>query len=123
VLLLLTLSLLSAADIRYRTIPKRVNLLAIGIIVIKGDLVVALWAIILFLTYCAIFLLFKNSIGFGDVRLAPIAANASDLITPLAIHGLAWTLAGLFVISKRGVEKSLPFAPFFALSMLSVPHL
>lgn len=81
------------------------------------------WAATLFLSYCFIFRLFRGALGFGDVRLAPLAVFVADSYNPLLVHGLAWFSAAIFLLGKRRVNMSLPFAPFFSLSLLFLLHL
>ena len=119
----LTLLLVTATDIRYRIIPKRLNFLALALIPLSMELKEILWAYGLFFTYCIFYRLFGGRIGYGDVRLAPVAAILTDAANPLFIHAFAWFLAGIFLLYKRKMNINLPFAPFFTLSALFLPHL
>lgn len=122
-MLYLILLLVTATDIRYRIIPKRLNFLALALIPLSMELKKILWAFALFLIYCIFYRLFGGRIGYGDVRLAPVAAILADVANPLLIHGFAWFLAGIFLFYKRKMNINLPFAPFFTLSALFLPHL
>lgn len=119
----LILLLVTATDIRYRIIPKRLNFLALALIPLSTEVKKILWAYGLFFTYCIFYRLFEGRIGYGDVRLAPVAAILTDAANPLLIHGFAWLLAGVFLLYKRKMNINLPFAPFFTLSALFLPHL
>lgn len=117
------LLLVTATDIRYRIIPKRLNFLALALILFSMNFATILWAIALFLLYCIFYRIFGGRIGYGDVRLAPVAAVLTEVANPLLIHGFAWFLAGIFLLYKRKMNINLPFAPFFTLSALFLPHL
>jgi len=122
-MLYLILLLVTATDIRYRIIPKRLNFLALSLIPFSMELKKVLWAYGLFFIYCIFSRIFGGRIGYGDVRLAPVAAILTDVANPLLIHGFAWFLAGIFLLYKRKMNVDLPFAPFFTLSALFLPHL
>lgn len=122
-MLYLILLLVTATDIRYRIIPKRLNFLALALIPLSMELKKILWAYGLFFTYCIIYRIFGGRVGYGDVRLAPVATILTDAANPLLIHGFAWFLAGIFLLYKRKMNINLPFAPFFTLSALFLPHL
>jgi Flp pilus assembly protein protease CpaA len=122
-MLYLILILVTATDIRYRIIPKRLNFLALASIPLSIEFEKILWAYALFLIHCIFFRLSGGRIGYGDVRLAPVAAILSDAANPFLIHAFAWLLAGMFLLYKRKMNITLPFAPFFSLSALFLPHL
>jgi hypothetical protein len=66
-----------------------------------------------FAIYALIYRLTKGSLGYGDVRLAPVAIDF-HAITPagsLSIHILAWVFAGFFLLIKKSSSPSLPSLP------------
>ena len=121
--LAIPLLLLSFADIKYRIIPKRLTFLTYLLLLQRGNFSILLWALWIFLGYLFLFHFSKGGIGYGDVRLAPLAALVAGEANPLLIHLVAWCLAGLFLILRGKLHSSLPFAPFFSLSLLIITHL
>ena len=116
--------LASLVDARLKRIPKGLNHMAIILTIMIHGLSAIMWGFLIYLSYIAIYKISQSSIGYGDVRIAPIATLVLDSVNPIAIHLGAWVLAGLFLISIRwGKVGSLPFAPFLFASMLLMPHL
>lgn len=73
----------------------------------------------LFFIYSQIFRLSRASIGYGDVRLAPVAAYLYPETNPLQAHLLAWVVAGLLVLLfRREIGARVPFAPFLVGSII-----
>jgi hypothetical protein len=110
---------ISAADLRYRRIPKHLNLLWVIVnSVLKPESVLLVAFVYLF--YLSLKLIFKSGIGYGDVRFAPITAFLSVSPTQcLFTHLLSWTIAGIWVlITPRSRRSSLPFAPFLAAAVI-----
>lgn len=78
-----------------------------------------------FLIYALLFRLTKGSVGYGDVRLAPVAIDFHALAPTgsLSIHFSAWVFAGLFLLINKSPSRSLPFAPFLFLAAIIINHL
>lgn len=117
------LALISAVDIRYRIIPKRILFFSYSILFFSRSLATLFWALLLFLVYGFVYKVANGSIGYGDVRLAPLAALVADETSPLLIHAGAWLLAGFFLCTSRRLHSSIPFAPFFSFSLITNTHL
>lgn len=115
--------LLSFADIKYRIVPKRLTFLTYLLLLQSGNFSILLWAIGIFLGYLLLFHFSKGGIGYGDVRLVPLAALVAGEANPLLVQLVAWCLAGLFLILRGKLHSSLPFAPFFSISLLIITHL
>jgi hypothetical protein len=122
-LLLGFLALISSVDIRYRIIPKRILFLSCSVLFLSRSLTVLGWALFLFIVYGSLYRVANGSIGYGDVRLAPLAAIVAAETSPLLVHAGAWVLAGLFLLIRRRLNSSIPFAPFFSLSLITNTHL
>ena len=107
--------MIAICDLRYRVIPKGLNFLGISLLLActsRERFIYALTAS--FCTYILYALMFRVSraeIGYGDVRLAPLAADYS-WGNPLPIHLLAWALAGIFSLLRGKMGMRFPFAPF-----------
>ena len=123
-LTLLTLSLLSITDIRFRRIPKATTLLLLVIHSIAHPSRLPI-AILIFLVFCLLRWISNFSVGYGDVRLSPIAALITDSLTScIELFLSCWCFAGLWLLALRRYllgryrEETLPFAPFFTLSAI-----
>lgn len=115
--------LMAAADLRFHIIPKHLNYSCFAILLFTPSFELLFWSLGLFLVYLTIFKASSGALGYGDVRLAPVAAISAQNQSPLAIHVFAWALAGLYLLSKGEFRRSLPFAPFFAVSLITMTHL
>ena len=119
----LLLLLLVATDLRFRIIPKHLNFFCFVILFLNFTFQKVIWALLLFLIYSLLFRICRGSVGYGDVRLAPVAAFAVQDQSPLVIHAFAWVGAGIFLLIKGNTCRSVPFAPFLAFSLVSIMHL
>ncbi|NDC51722.1 MAG: hypothetical protein EBZ66_00970 [Actinobacteria bacterium] len=117
------LVLISAVDIKYRIIPKRIIFLTFLLLIFKTSITSVFWAITLFLLYLLIFRFSKGALGYGDVRLAPLAGMMADQANPVLIHLFAWVLAGFYLVARGQLQSNLPFAPFFCISFITITHL
>ncbi|MFM1788662.1 MAG: hypothetical protein RLZZ12_11 [Actinomycetota bacterium] len=108
-------ALLALCDLRFHLIPKGLNFLCLGVLLLTApkDLLglLILNSLVTYLIYCGIFRLSRGKMGYGDVRLAPLPATY-DENHPLPIHLLAWTLAGVATLFRRDLSSELPLAPF-----------
>jgi prepilin signal peptidase PulO-like enzyme (type II secretory pathway) len=125
----LALLLISAADLRYRVIPKGLNLTLVAIttvyLMFAGKTASLSASLFASLIYALLYRLSRGGLGYGDVRLAPAAIDF-QAVTPagsLSIHLLGWTFAGVFLLIKRNSSPSLPFAPFLLPATLIINHL
>jgi len=123
-LLVLSLwSLIVAADIKYRRIPKRLNFALIALLLPAGW-AICLTAGLVWFVYLTIYRLSAGAIGYGDVRLAPATGHfliGGDLnfTAIFAPHCLAWCGGGgLALLIRRRGAQSLPFAPFLFFASL-----
>lgn len=123
---LAALALLSFSDIRYRIIPKGLNFSAFMALALFMFMTHPLSGLVYplgtYLTYCLVFRLSSGRIGYGDVRVAPLAMDYHTL-DPTLVHLLGWSLAGLYVLTSRNLKGSVPFAPFLLASALIINHL
>lgn len=120
--MLFTLSLLillASSDLKFHLIPKRVNFLALGSIVPVISIAGLLWAVGIYFLYLALFRLSRGGIGYGDVRLAPVAAILLPEASPTTAHLLAWVISGGYAIfTNQGKQVRLPFAPALLSSVI-----
>jgi Flp pilus assembly protein protease CpaA len=123
------LVLISASDLRFRIIPKGLNLALVvttsTYLMIAGNGTLLLASLIAFLSYALLHRLTRGGVGYGDVRLAPVAIDfyGSTPNGPLTIHLLAWVFAGLVLLLKKHSSSSLPFAPFLLSATIIINHL
>ena len=117
--------LISATDIGYRVIPKRINFLGYFLLYLSS-IISFFTSLLIYLLYVLIARIFhivksKSGIGYGDIRISGLVVGFNqDLESGLKIHLIAWLIAGTFWISMnaiRGRWKSLPFAPFLTLAV------
>jgi len=117
--------LISATDIGYRVIPKRITFLGYFLLYLSS-IISVFTSIVIYLLYVLIAKIFKivklkSGIGYGDIRVSGLVIGFNqNLESGLKIHLLAWLIAGIFSISLyaiRGGWKSLPFAPFLTLAV------
>jgi prepilin signal peptidase PulO-like enzyme (type II secretory pathway) len=117
----LIFALIAFSDLRFRIIPKGLNFVALAILASY-----AVWerSISIFTSMLAVYILYgliyrstKGKIGYGDVRLAPMAVT-QDVYVTLQIHSLAWILAGFLALFHRDIRRAIPFAPFLFMSTL-----
>jgi leader peptidase (prepilin peptidase)/N-methyltransferase len=126
---LLAFVLISASDLRFRIIPKGLNLALVvttsTYLLIAGNRTLLLASLIAFLSYALLHRLTRGGVGYGDVRLAPAAIDfyVSTPTGPLTIHLLAWVFAGLVLLMKKHSSSSLPFAPFLLSATIIINHL
>ncbi len=121
----ITLILISATDIRFRIIPKRITFLSYLLLYSLNilNLFIGLMVYLIYVLMAKIFhiLTSKVGIGYGDIRAAGLVIGFDQsLESGLKIHLLAWLIAGTFWIlmnAIRGRWKSLPFAPFLTLAV------
>lgn len=128
----LALLLISAADLRFRIIPKGLNLMLFAItslyLMIAGNTAGLSASLFALTIYALLYRLTKGALGYGDVRLAPAAIDF-HAVTPtgsLSVHILAWVFAGFFLLIKRSSSPSLPsvpLAPFLLSATLIINHL
>ncbi|MBU3715696.1 MAG: hypothetical protein FGM63_01460 [Candidatus Nanopelagicaceae bacterium] len=128
-LYLLALLLISVTDIKFRVIPKGLNLALLAttssFLMLSGKVAVVLASLFAFLLYAGLYRLTKGGVGYGDVRLAAVAIDFQTLapIGSLSIHCMAWVIAGLVLLVKKSPSRSLPFAPFLLSATIIVNHL
>lgn len=116
---LATLILLACSDLKFHLIPKRLNFVALAAAICVAGLTGVLWAIGILLIYLTLFKASRGSIGYGDVRLAPVAVISLPEANPAAVHLLAWLLAGAVIVSiVRSRNARLPFAPALLVSTI-----
>ena len=121
--------LISAADLRFRVIPKGMNFALVATVftylLITRNEAFLLASLMAFLIYALLYRLSKGGIGYGDVRLAPAPIDFYATIPngPLTIHLLAWVLAGFVLLIKKRASSSLPLAPFLLSATLIINHL
>ena len=122
-------ALISAADLRFRVIPKGVNFALVATtftyLLITRNIALLLACLMAFLIYALLYRLSKGGVGYGDVRLAPAPIDfyATTPTGPLTIHLLAWVFAGLVLLIKKRASSSLPLAPFLLSATLIINHL
>ena len=121
-----TLALLSFTDIRYRLIPKGLNFLALiwlAIYILWNHTPYGLTNLfIIYLTYSLLLRFSRGSIGYGDVRLAPLAMDYGSLEI-VSTHLYSWVFAGAYALISLNWKGSVPFAPFLFTSTLIINHL
>lgn len=122
----LVFTLIAVCDLKNRLIPKGLNFFlifwSVFIQLNQFGYIAIVCSIFSFLTYAALFRVTGGRIGYGDVRLAPAVGNLKD-VNPIAIHLIAWILAGVFAIFTGKRKKNLPFAPFLLTASLIINHL
>lgn len=121
--------LISATDFKFRVIPKGINLALVAstatYLVVTRNMGLLVASLTTFLIYALFYRLTKGGVGYGDVRLAPVAIDF-HVITPtgpLTIHLLAWAFAGFVLLIKKHSSSSLPFAPFLLSATIIINHL
>ncbi|MGA0901565.1 MAG: prepilin peptidase [Candidatus Nanopelagicaceae bacterium] len=116
---IIVLLLLSATDIKYRRIPKNFTITLLIFLSCSNPNRIPI-AILVFLFFSTIRCFSKFSIGYGDVRLSPVAALTSEsALKCTELLFLSWFFAGIWLLLRwRKREKSLPFAPFLTLSVI-----
>ncbi|MFZ8872454.1 MAG: prepilin peptidase [Candidatus Nanopelagicaceae bacterium] len=108
--------LIAICDLRFHVIPKGLNFLGLGVLILAtpnhllGFLIFN--TLITYLFYCGVYRVSRGKMGYGDVRLAPLPATFNES-HPFPIHLLAWLLAGVATLFRRDLGRELPFAPFF----------
>ncbi|MGA1158847.1 MAG: prepilin peptidase [Candidatus Nanopelagicaceae bacterium] len=116
---IIVLLLLSVTDIKFRRIPKISTITLLIFLSLSNPSRIPI-AILVFLFFSTIRRFTKYSVGYGDVRLSPVAALTTESAlkcTELLI--LAWFFAGIWLLLRwRKRQKSLPFAPFLTLSVI-----
>lgn len=122
----LVFTLIAVCDLKNQLIPKGLNFFLIFWSILLqlnqiGFMAIA-FSIFSFLTYAALFRVTGGRIGYGDVRLAPAVANLKTS-NPVAIHLIAWVLAGVYAIFTGKRKKNLPLAPFLLIASLMINHL
>ncbi|MFM8783496.1 MAG: prepilin peptidase [Actinomycetota bacterium] len=121
--------LISATDLKFRIIPKGINLALVAAtsthLIVSGNVALLLASLLSFPIYALVYRLTKGAIGYGDVRLAPVAIDlhSNTPTSPLSIHLLAWVFAGFFVLLRNSPSTSLPFAPFLLSVTIIINHL
>lgn len=127
------LFLIAAVDLKFRIIPKGLNIFCISTVYChllgsqfaSGELTALCYSILYgvayFLFYSLLFRVSKGALGYGDVRLAPAIVDFQSL-NPSSIHLLAWVLAGSSAIINPKGLKSLPFAPFLLGASIIINH-
>ena len=121
--------LISATDLKFRVIPKGLNLALVATtatyFMIAGKATLLVASLIAFQIYALLYRLTNGGIGYGDVRLAPAVIDfyASAPTGPLTIHLLAWVFAGFVLLIKEHSSSSLPFAPFLLSATIIINHL
>lgn len=115
---LIALLIFAASDLVERRIPKHFNLVLIA--VTASNFSTLGNAAVLWLLYLLLFRLSRASLGYGDVRLAPVTSLiTTNLEALLMIHLLAWTIGGSYcLVLRRPSRTNLPFAPLLATSAL-----
>ena len=107
----------SVTDLAERRIPKNLNILLVAALEFTDE---RSHGFVIWLIYVGIFRLSRGGVGYGDVRLAPVALLVSDGFGgAMALHILAWVLGGVFLATiVHRKHENLPFAPFLWLSAL-----
>jgi len=115
--------LVSATDIRFRIIPKHINF-ALILVLLIGHPERSRFFVATFLLCSTLRILSKFSLGYGDIRLASaISLLSSSWENCIYVNSVVWVIAGGWVVLGRQflvIEwgKTLPFAPFLALSAI-----
>jgi prepilin signal peptidase PulO-like enzyme (type II secretory pathway) len=127
-LIFMTFIMVSATDIRDRSIPKRIVFLNyfVGFLIdpVATFQSFLIWILYITLAKFALEIRKSSAIGYGDIRLAGLTAcSAHGLEGAISTNVFAWLFASFFVayfyIGKRHLRhKSFPFAPFLALGYL-----
>jgi Flp pilus assembly protein protease CpaA len=121
--------LISATDLKFRIIPKGLNLALVATtsiyLMIAGKATLLVASLIAFQIYALLYRLTKGGVGYGDVRLAPAVIDfyAGTPTGLLTIHLLAWVFAGFVLLIKKDSSSSLPFAPFLLSATIIINHL
>jgi len=113
------LLLLSAVDIKSRRIPKATTLSLLAILSLtNGNRIPD--ALFVFLGFGLLRWRSRFAVGYGDVRVSPVAALITDsLKSCVELLLVSWCLAGIWLLIRRqNGDETLPFAPFLTLSAI-----